>query len=65
MYKELKPLREIHRIQEKLHNEEKTMSAKEKLKLIHCEAEEAKKNTVLFLKRFRMQSNQYPPLSLG
>jgi hypothetical protein len=51
MYKELKPLREIHRIQEKLHNEEKTMSAKEKLKLIHCEAEEAKKKYGFVLKK--------------
>ena len=51
MYKEPKPLKEIHRIQEKLHNEEKGLSSKEKIKLIHCEAEEARKKYGFVLKK--------------
>jgi len=40
MYKEPKPMREIHAIQEKLYDEEKGLSDKERIAKIHKEAEE-------------------------
>ncbi|MBU0693871.1 MAG: hypothetical protein KKC11_04305 [Candidatus Omnitrophica bacterium] len=40
MYKEPKPMREIHEIQERLYEEEKDLSAKERIAKIHKEAQE-------------------------
>lgn len=51
MLKEPKPMREIHEIQEKLYEERKRMSRKEKLAAIHREAEEAKKKYGLVLRK--------------
>jgi len=43
MFKEPKPMREIHKIQEGLYEEQKKMTDKEKLAALHREAEEAEK----------------------
>ena len=51
MFKEPKPMREIHEIQEKLYEERKKMSAKDKLAAIHREAEEAEKKYGLALRK--------------
>jgi len=40
MYKEPVPMREIHEIQEKLYEEEKGLSAEERIAKIHKESEE-------------------------
>ncbi|MCG2711486.1 MAG: hypothetical protein L6416_04075 [Candidatus Omnitrophica bacterium] len=40
MYKEPRPMREIHEIQERLYEEEKNLSSKERLAKIHREAQE-------------------------
>jgi len=41
MHKEPKPMREIHEIREKLHEENKNLSHKERIAKIHKEAQEA------------------------
>ena len=43
MFKEPKPMKEIHEIQETLYEEHKKMTDKEKLAALHREAEEAEK----------------------
>ena len=43
MYKEPKPMRQIHRIQEKIYKDYKNLSAKEKLARIQKEAKQAEK----------------------
>jgi hypothetical protein len=43
MYKEPKPMKEIHEIQETLYEEHKKMTDKDKLTALHREAEEAEK----------------------
>lgn len=40
MYNEPKPMREIHEIQERLYEEEKNLSAKDRIAKIHKEAQE-------------------------
>jgi hypothetical protein len=40
MYKEPRPMREIHEIQERLYEEEKNLSSKERIAKIHKEAAE-------------------------
>ena len=52
-YKEPKPMREIHRIQEKLYEEEKNLSTKELVEKINCEAEQAIKKYGLKTKHVR------------
>ena len=51
MFRELRPLKEIHKIQEKLYEERKKKTDKEKLSAIHREAEEAKKRYGFVLRR--------------
>ncbi len=51
MLKEPRPMREIHEIQEKLYEERKKMSGKEKIAAIHREAEEAEKEYGLALRK--------------
>lgn len=51
MYKEPKPMREIHEIREKLYEENKGLSHKEHIAKIHKEAEEAIKKYGIKLKR--------------
>ncbi len=51
MFRELRPLKEIHRIQERLYEERKKMTDREKLALIHREAEEVKKKYGLALRK--------------
>jgi len=51
MYKEPRPMREIHEIQEKIYEEQKNMTDKEKIAAIHREAEEAEKKLGLNLKK--------------
>lgn len=51
MYKEPKPMREIHKIQERISDEEKRMTDKEKLDAIYRESEEAEKKYGLSLKK--------------
>jgi len=43
MLKEPKPMREIHEIQEKIYEEHRNLTSKEKLAAIHRESEEAAK----------------------
>ena len=43
MYNEPRPMKEIHEIQEKIYEAEKYLTNKEKLALLHKEAEECKK----------------------
>jgi len=50
MYKEPKPMREIHEIQEKIYEEEKNLTNKERLLRIHKEAEAVKSKYGLRLK---------------
>jgi len=54
MYKEPRPMREIHEIQEKIYETEKYLTNKEKLVLLHKEAEEFKKKYRL---KFRKANN--------
>lgn len=51
MFKEPKPMREIHAIQEAIYEEQKNMTDKEKLFAIHKEAEEFKKKYGLTLRK--------------
>lgn len=51
MLKELKPMREIHEIQERIYEEHKNMTSKEKLAAIHRESEEAAKKYGLALRK--------------
>lgn len=51
MYKEPRPMREIHEIQEKIYEEQKNMADKEKIAAIHREAEEAVKKYGLNLRK--------------
>lgn len=51
MYKEPEAMREIHKIQEQLYEEQKDMTDAEKLKLLHREAQEAEKKYNLTLKK--------------
>ncbi|MDO8749049.1 MAG: hypothetical protein Q7J72_08065 [Candidatus Omnitrophota bacterium] len=51
MFKEPKPMREIHEIQEKIYEEHKNMTSKEKLAAIHSESEEAAKKYGLSLRK--------------
>jgi len=44
-------MREIHEIQEKIYEEEKGMNAEEKIKVLHKEAEEARKKYGLKIKK--------------
>ena len=48
---EPKAMREIHEIQEKIYEEEKGMNAEEKIKVLHKEAEEARKKYGLKIKK--------------
>jgi len=50
MYKEHRPMREIHEIQEKIYEEEENLTKKERLQRLHKEAEEAKKKYGLRLR---------------
>ena len=50
MYKEPKPMQEIHKIQERLYEEEKGLSSEERIKKIHKEAKKAIKKYGLKLK---------------
>ena len=43
MYKEPKPMQEIHRIQERIYKEYKNLTDHEKLKRMHKEAEETER----------------------
>lgn len=72
MYKEPKAMREIHQIRERLYEEEKHLSAEEKIAKIHREAEKAiKKYGLKFRKsgdtslnssnQKNMDSNHLPP----
>mgnify|MGYP001571383723 CR=1 FL=1 len=51
MLKEPMPMKEIHEIQEKLYEERKNMTDKEKLAAIHREAKEASKKYGLTLRK--------------
>jgi hypothetical protein len=51
MYKEPRPMREIHEIQEKIYEETKNMSDKELIEYYHKGAEEAKKKYGLSFKK--------------
>lgn len=51
MYKEPRPMKEIHEIRERLYEEEKNLSPEEKIAKIHREAEEAIKKYGLKLKK--------------
>ena len=51
MGKEPKPMREIHDIQEKIYEEQKYMTPKEKLEVIHKEVEEARKKYGIKIKK--------------
>ena len=51
MGKEPRPMREIHEIQEKIYEEQKNLTDKEKLERIHKEAEEAEKKFGLKLRK--------------
>lgn len=51
MYKEPKPMREIHEIQERLYEEQKNMTDEKKLEALHREAEEAKRKYGLKLRK--------------
>ncbi len=51
MYKEPRPMREIHEIQEKIHEEMKNMTDREKIEAIHREAEKAEKKYGLNLRK--------------
>ncbi len=50
MYKEPRPMREIHEIQERCYEEEKNLSSKERLAKIHREAQEVIKKYNLKVK---------------
>jgi hypothetical protein len=50
MYKEPEAMREIHEIRERLHDEEKNLSMKEKLEKTHREAQEIIKKYGIKLK---------------
>ncbi len=50
MFKEPRPMREIHAIQERIHEEEKNLTDREKLNRLHKEAEEVKKRWGLKLR---------------
>ncbi|MFH1824221.1 MAG: hypothetical protein ABH873_03230 [Candidatus Firestonebacteria bacterium] len=51
MYKEPEAMREIHEIRERMYEETKNMTVKEKVAYIHKAAEEAKKKYNLNLKK--------------
>ena len=51
MYKEPRPMREIHRIQEKIYEEYKNLSNEGKLARMHKEAEEASRRLGLRLRK--------------
>ncbi len=51
MRKETKPMREIHEIQEKIYDEQRQMTDKEKIEAIHREDEEARKRYGLKIKK--------------
>lgn len=51
MLNEPRPMREIHEIQEKIYEEQKNMSDKEKLEALRKEAEEFKKKWGLNLRK--------------
>ena len=51
MRKGTKPMREIHEIQEKIYEEQRQMSDKEKIEAIHREDEEARKRYSLKIKK--------------
>ena len=51
MFKEPKPMREIHEIQEKIYEEHKNLTSKEKLVAINRESEEAVKKYGLNLRK--------------
>ena len=51
MSNEPRPMREIHEIQEKIYEEQKNMSDKEKLEALRKEAEEFKKRWGLNLRK--------------
>ncbi len=51
MKKEAKPMLEIHKIQERIYEEQKSMTDKEKLEAIQKEAEEARKKYGLKIRK--------------
>jgi predicted methyltransferase len=51
MYKEPRPMREIHEIQQRLYEEEKNLSAEDRIAKIHREAEDVIKKYGLKLKK--------------
>jgi len=51
MCKEPRPMREIHEIQERLYEEEKHLTPKERIAKIHREAQEVKKRLGLNLRK--------------
>ena len=51
MFKEPKPMKNIHEIREKLHEENKNLSHKEHITKIHKESEEAIKRYGIKIKR--------------
>lgn len=57
--KELKGLKEIHEIMEKIYEEEKTLSAKQRIKRIKQEADRFMLERKLNLKRVRPKESKY------
>lgn len=51
MYKEPKPMKEIHEIRERLYKENKNLSHREHINKVHKEAEEAMKKRGLKFKK--------------
>lgn len=56
MYKEPKPMLEIHEIQERLYEEEKSLTSKERIAKIHKESEELVKEYGL---KFKLRHPAY------
>ena len=55
MYKEPRPMREIHEIQERLYEEEKGLSGKERIAKIHKEAREV-------IEKYGLKFKKYAPV---
>ena len=52
MFKEPRPVQEIHAIQEKIYEEEKKMTVKQRLDILHKKAKAAKQRLGLKIKKF-------------
>jgi hypothetical protein len=53
MYKEPKPMREIHQIQERFFDKEKNLSSRERIRKLHKEAKE-------IIKKFGLRTKSTP-----